>query len=161
MTAKLLRGHVPICSAPVFPGHFSGHFFYGEKSLDREYMFQKFHQTRLSVAFTCGYMRLLGTLTFPGQGICDFVYILMMDLIGNLIKKRVKKGFKNAEEHERIRTVTSVFSSSSVNSSQFLKEAIFKSEESVHSKATVLGQTCTQVSQLDNREQIYKVGFKE
>ncbi|XP_061169462.1 uncharacterized protein LOC133178777 [Saccostrea echinata] len=74
-------------------------------TLDREYMFQKFHQTRVSDDFIRGYMLLFATLTFTGQAtcICDFLNILMMELIGNLISEQVKRGLKNAvAEQERI-----------------------------------------------------------
>lgn len=65
-------------------------------TMDRECMFQKFHQTTVSSDFTRGYMLLFGTLTFTNQGICNFVNILMMDLMGNLIKKQVELARKKA-----------------------------------------------------------------
>lgn len=37
-------------------------------TLDREYMFQKYHQTTVSADFTFGYMLLFGTLTFYQSG---------------------------------------------------------------------------------------------
>uniref|UniRef100_A0A8W8LT55 Uncharacterized protein n=1 Tax=Magallana gigas TaxID=29159 RepID=A0A8W8LT55_MAGGI len=50
--------------------------------LDREYMFQKFHQT---------------------TGIFNFVNILLMELMGNLIKERAESALKKAaSEHETI-----------------------------------------------------------
>ena len=72
-------------------------------TLDREYMFQKYHQTTVSADFTCGYMLLFGTLTFTSQGICNFVNILLMELMGNLIKERAESALKKAaSEHETI-----------------------------------------------------------
>lgn len=72
-------------------------------TMDRECMFQKFHQISVSSDFTRGYMLLLGTLTFTNQGICNFVNILMMELMGNLIKEQVKLARKKAAlEHESI-----------------------------------------------------------
>lgn len=40
---------------------------------DREAIFQRLHQTRLSDSFTLGYMKLLGTLTFSTKTLCHFV----------------------------------------------------------------------------------------
>lgn len=39
---------------------------------DREAIFQRLHQTRLSDSFTIGYMKLLGTLTFSTKTLCHF-----------------------------------------------------------------------------------------
>jgi hypothetical protein len=70
---------------------------------DRELLFTRFHQTRLSKKFTHGYMLLLGTLTVSTQGICHFVNVLMMELIANVLKEQVRIGLQNsAKEHDKI-----------------------------------------------------------
>lgn len=72
-------------------------------TLDREYMFRKFHQTTVSADFTRDFMLLFGTFTFTSQGICNFLNILMTDRMGNLIKEQVELALKKtALEHESI-----------------------------------------------------------
>lgn len=65
-------------------------------ALDREQLFAKFHQARLSEAFIRSYMFLFGTLAFISRGICGFLNILMMGLIANAIKVQVKIGLQNS-----------------------------------------------------------------
>lgn len=107
-------------------------------TLDREYMFQKFHQTTVSADFTRGYMLLFGTLTFTSQGICNFVNILLMELMGNLIKERAESALKKAaSEHETISDFCFMF----VVYRAIVEEALLKIKECLPEEEKVPGKT--------------------
>lgn len=121
-------------------------------------MFQKFHQTTVSADFTRGYMLLFGTLTFTSQGICNFVNILLMELMGNLIKERAESALKKAaSEHETISDFCFMF----VVYRAIVEEALLKIKECLPEEEKVPGKTCAQVLQFHLHKPLQQLGVVE